>query len=388
MERELETIRLYYDDPYMKEFEAVVLNCIPDGKNYRVKLNRTAFYPEGGGQPCDLGRLGSEPVLDVQEENGIIYHTVAHSLTVTAPVVGRIDWARRFDHMQQHSGEHIVSGMLCETYHCDNVGFHMGSDVVTIDYNAEIPWEGVLEIERQANRYIQENHVPRIWWPSQEDLKALPYRSKKALEGAVRITRFPGADTCACCGTHVGSSAEIGLVKFIGWQKFRSGVRLELLCGQRAVDYLSMNWQQNRAIGRELSVKPDATHAAVTRLKDELAALKQRCDTLETENFAALAERYAGAGNVVLARPAMEPDAVRRLCDAVAQSCGGRCAVFAGDEGAYKYAVIHPGADIRELVKTMNAALHGRGGGRDGFAQGSAACAEQDIHSFFGGLNK
>ena len=388
MERELETIRLYFDDPYMKEFDAVVLNCIPDGKRYRIKLNRTAFYPEGGGQPCDLGRLGSEPVLDVQEENGIIYHTVAHSLTVTAPVVGRIDWARRFDHMQQHSGEHIVSGMLCKAYHCDNVGFHMGADVVTIDYNAEIPWEGVLEIERQANRYIQENHAPRIWWPPQEDLEDLPYRSKKALEGPVRITQFPGADMCACCGTHVGSSAEIGLVKFIGWQKFRGGVRLELLCGQRAVDYLSMNWQQNRAIGRELSVKPDATHAAVTRLKDELAALKQRCDTLETENFAALAERYAGAGNVVLARPAMEPDAVRRLCDAVAQSCGGRCAVFAGDEGAYKYAVIHPGVDIRELIKTINAALHGRGGGRDYFAQGSAACAEADIHEFFGGLNE
>ena len=388
MERELETIRLYFDDPYMKEFDAVVLNCIPDGKRYRIKLNRTAFYPEGGGQPCDLGRLGSEPVLDVQEENGIIYHTVAHSLMVAAPVVGRIDWARRFDHMQQHSGEHIVSGMLCKAYHCDNVGFHMGADVVTIDYNAEIPWEGVLEIERQANRYIQENHAPRIWWPPQEDLEDLPYRSKKALEGPVRITQFPGADMCACCGTHVGSSAEIGLVKFIGWQKFRGGVRLELLCGQRAVDYLSMNWQQNSAIGRELSVKPDATHAAVLRLKDELAAVKQKCDTLETESFAALAERYAGAGDVVLVRPAMEPDAVRRLCDAVAQSCGGRCAVFAGQEGAYKYAVIHPGADIRGLIKDMNAALHGRGGGRDGFAQGSAACTKADIHDFFGGLNE
>ena len=135
-------------------------------------------------------------------------------------------------------------------------------------------------------------------------------------------------------------------------------------------------------------MKPDATHAAVLRLKDELAAVKQKCDTLETESFAALAERYAGAGDVVLVRPAMEPDAVRRLCDAVAQSCGGRCAVFAGDEGAYKYAVIHPGADIRELIKTMNASLHGRGGGRDGFAQGSAACTKADIHDFFGGLNE
>ena len=387
MERELETIRLYYDDPYMKEFEAVVLNCIPDGKRYRIKLNRTAFYPEGGGQPCDLGRLGSEPVLDVQEENGIIYHTVAHSLMVTAPVVGRIDWARRFDHMQQHSGEHIVSGMLCSTYHCDNTGFHMGTDTVTIDYNADIPWEGVLEIERRANRYIWENHPIVIRYPEPAELAALPYRSKKALEGPVRITEFPGADMCACCGTHVETSGQVGLAKFIGWQKFRDGVRLEVLFGQRALDYLALNWQQNSAIGRELSVKPDATHAAVTRLKEDLSAVKQRCDALETEHFASLAAQYDGAGNVLLVQPPMESDAARRLCDMTAARCGGRCAVFAGQDGAYKYAVIHPGADIRELIKTMNAALNGRGGGRDGFAQGSAACTEAEIRSFFGGLN-
>ena len=387
MERELETIRLYYDDPYMKEFEAVVLNCIPDGKRYRIKLNCTAFYPEGGGQPCDLGRLGSEPVLDVQEENGIIYHTVAHSLMVTAPVVGRIDWARRFDHMQQHSGEHIVSGMLCSTYHCDNTGFHMGADTVTIDYNADIPWEGVLEIERRANRYIWENHPIVIRYPEPAELAALPYRSKKALEGPVRITEFPGADMCACCGTHVETSGQVGLAKFIGWQKFRDGVRLEVLFGQRALDYLALSWQQNSAIGRELSVKPDATHAAVTRLKEELSAVKQRCDALETEHFASLAAQYDGAGNVLLVQPPMESDAARRLCDMTAARCGGRCAVFAGQDGAYKYAVIHPGADIRELIKTMNAALNGRGGGRDGFAQGSAACTEAEIRSFFGGLN-
>ena len=377
------TQRLYYDDVYIKDFTARVVSCVESGGSYEVVLDRTAFFPEGGGQPADNGFIGGAKVFDVQEKGGEVVHCCSEKCPVGAQVECRIDYERRFDHMQQHSGEHIVSGMLCEAYHCDNVGFHMGADVVTIDYNAEIPWEGVLEIERRANRYIQENHVPRIWWPSQENLEALSYRSKRALEGPVRITRFPGADTCACCGTHVGSSAEIGLVKFIGWQKFRGGVRLELLCGQRAVDYLTMNWQQNSAIGRELSGKPDATHAAVTRLKDELAAVKQKCDTLETESFAALAQQYAGAGNVVLVRPAMEPDAVRRLCDAVAQSCGGRCAVFAGDEGAYKYAVIHPGADIRELVKTMNAALHGRGGGRDGFAQGSAACTEEEIRRFW-----
>ena len=383
----METIKLYYDDPFLRRFTATVTDCTPQGKQFRVVLDRTCFYPEGGGQPCDTGTLGGAAVLDVQEKDGVISHLCPAALPVGTEVEGCIDWERRFDHMQQHSGEHIVSGMLCSAYHCDNVGFHMGADSVTIDYNADIPWEGVLEIERQANRYIWENHPMVIRFPDPDELAQLPYRSKKALEGAVRITQFPGADMCACCGTHVATSAQVGLVKFIGWQRFRDGVRLELLCGKRALDYLSVSWQQCAAAGRELSVKQEGVHGAVVRLKEELAAVKQRCDALESAHFAALAAQYAGAGDVLLVQPPMEPDAARRLCDAVAAVCGGRCAVCAGEDGAYKYAVIHSGADIRPLIKEMNAALNGRGGGRDGFAQGSAACTGAEIRSYFGGLS-
>ena len=383
----MDTVRLYYENALMQDFTAAVESCQAVKNGFAVILDRTAFYPEGGGQPCDLGTLGQAKVLDVQEKDGTVFHTVDRPVETGAALPGAIDWDRRFDHMQQHSGEHIVSGMLCARFACDNVGFHLREDLVTIDYNADIPWEGVLDIERRANRYIWENHPIVIRYPSPEELVTLPYRSKKALEGPVRITEFPGADMCACCGTHVTTSGQVGLVKFIGWQKFRDGVRLELLCGQRALDYLALNWQQNAAIGRELSVKPDATHAAVLRLKEELTAVKQRCDALETAQFETLAAQYDGVGSVLLMQPAMESDAVRRLCDMVAAQCGGRCAVFAGEDGAYKYAVIHPGADIRELIKTMNTALNGRGGGRDGFAQGSAACTEADIRSFFGGLN-
>ena len=383
----METIKLYYQDAFLRRFDATVLDCAADKKAWRVVLDRTAFYPEGGGQGADHGTLGGVNVRDVHEADGVIYHTCDKPLPVGETVTGQIDWQRRFDHMQQHSGEHIVSGMLCSTYHCDNTGFHLGADTVTIDYNADIPWEGVLDIERRANRYIWENHPIVIRYPEPAELAVLPYRSKKALEGPVRITEFPGADMCACCGTHVETSGQVGLVKFIGWQKFRDGVRLDVLFGQRALDYLALNWQQNSAIGRELSVKPDATHAAVTRRKEELAAVKQRCDALETAQFESLAAQYDGAGNVLLVQPPMESDAARRLCDMTAARCGGRCAVFAGQNGAYRYAVIHPGADIRELIKSMNAALNGRGGGRDGFAQGSAACTEADIRNFWGGLN-
>lgn len=379
----METLKLYYNDAFMRAFDAKVLSCEPLKKGFAVVLDQTAFYPEGGGQPCDFGTLNDAKVRDVQEKDGVIVHTCDKELTVGETVHGEIEWARRFDHMQQHSGEHIVSGMLCSTYHCDNTGFHMGADSVIIDYNADIPWEGVLKIEARANRYIWENHAFEVLWPNAEELKALPYRSKKELTGAVRITTFPGADMCACCGTHVTLSGQVGLVKFIGWQKFRDGVRLELLCGERAVKYLTQNWEQNRAIGQALSVKPEKTFAAVERLQNELLAVKAKADKLEEDSFAQIAASYKNAGDVLLVREEMTSDAVRRLCDAVSAQCGGRCAVFAGVDGAYKYAIIHAGQDIRDMVKAMNAALNGRGGGRDGFAQGSVAATADEIRAFF-----
>ena len=381
----METKKLYYDDAFLREFDATVLSCEAEKKNFAVVLSETAFYPEGGGQPADLGVLGGAKVLDVHEKDGVIVHTCDKPLTVGETVHGALDWARRFDHMQQHSGEHIVSGMLCSAYHCDNVGFHLGAESVIIDYNAEIPWEGVLEIEQRANRYIWENHPFVVQWPTEEELEQLEFRSKKELHGKVRITSFPGADMCACCGTHVALSGQVGLVKFIGWQKFKNGVRLELLCGERALKYLAQSWEQNRTIGQALSVKPDKTAAAVERLQAELLDVRAKADKLETESFLRLAEEYRDTGSALLIREAMESDSVRRLCDAVSQSCGGRCAVFAGENGSYKYAIIHAGQDIRQLVKDMNTALNGRGGGRDGFAQGSIQADEAAIRAFFAG---
>lgn len=382
----METEKLYYADPFLTEFDARVLACEAVKDGFAVVLDRTAFYPEGGGQPYDTGVLGGAEVLDVHERAGVITHKCASPLPVGAAVHGKIDRARRFDHMQQHSGEHIVSGMLCAAFHCDNVGFHMGESVVTIDYNAEMTWEQVLEIEQRANRYIWENHAIEITWPTREELAHIPYRSKKALEGPVRLTGFPGADLCACCGTHVMRSGEVGLVKFLSCQKFRDGVRLELLCGERALRALAASWEQNLRIGQALSVKGEKTFAAVERLRGELGETKAQLAAMEEERFREIAAQQAGRGDVLLIEPAMRPESVRRLCDAAAQVCGGRCAVFAGADGAYHYAVIHAGQDIRGLVKDMNAALHGRGGGRDGFAQGSVSCTEADIRAFFAGL--
>ena len=380
----METEKLYYADPFLKTFTATVLDCQPGKNGFVVTLDRTAFYPEGGGQPADQGTLDGAVVTDVHEKNGVVLHNVDSAVEIGKTVTGVIDWARRFDHMQQHSGEHICSGLICGRCHCDNVGFHMGTDMVTIDFNADIPWEELLEIEAQANQYIYEDHPIDIQFHRGAELDAIDYRSKKPLEGDVRIVAFPGADCCACCGTHVLRSGQVGLVKFLSVQKFREGVRIELLCGKRALNYLARTWEQAKTIGQRLSVKPVDAAAAVERLEHELSAAKLRCAQLEESVFAAIAQEQAGKGDVLLFQPPMKPDSVRKLADAAAKTCGGLAAVFAGEGIHYAYALGRAdGQDISAQVKAMNAALHGRGGGRNGFAQGSVEAEQNAIEAFF-----
>ena len=377
------TKKRYYDDPFLREFTARVLSCEEVKGGFAVVLDETAFYPEGGGQPADHGTLGMVRVLDVHEKGGVITHLCDGAFEPGETVRGAIDWARRFDHMQQHSGEHICSGLICERFHCDNVGFHMGADIVTIDFNADISWDALMEIERRANQYIYEDHPIDIQFHRGAELDAIDYRSKKPLDGDVRIVAFPGADCCACCGTHVARSGQVGVVKFLSCQKFRDGVRIELLCGARAYRYLSATWEQNLRVAQSLSAKPTESAAAVTRMENELGALKLRAARLESQVFAQVAERLAGQRDVLLFEEDMSSDSVRKLCDAVMQTCGGRCAVFAGADGGWKYAVGQVDGDLRELVKRLNAALHGRGGGKPGFAQGSCAAARGEIERFF-----
>ena len=379
----METKKLYYDNPFLRRFAAVVVSCAEAKGGWAVTLDQTAFYPEGGGQPYDTGVLGGAHVLEVHEKNGVVTHLCDAPLAVGAGVEGELDWARRFDHMQQHSGEHICSGLICARFDCDNVGFHMGADIVTIDFNAEISWDALMEIEAAANRYIYEDHPIDIQLHRGAELDAIDYRSKKPLEGDVRIVTFPEADCCACCGTHVARSGQVGLVKFLSVQKFREGVRIELLCGERAYRYLSQCWEQALHIAQALSVKPTAGAAAVERLQAELGALKLRCARLEEASFAQTAARCAGKGDVLLFEDELSGDGLRKLCDAVANACGGRCAVFAGADGAYKYAIGHVGGDLRELTKALNAELNGRGGGKPNFVQGSVAAARGEIEKFF-----
>ena len=380
----METEKLYYADAFLKEFTATVLTCEPGKTGYLVTLDRTAFYPEGGGQPADHGTLNGAAVTDVHETDGVIVHTVEKAVEIGENVTGVIDWARRFDHMQQHSGEHILSGILCHDYHCDNVGFHLGADTVTIDYNTDISWEQALDAERKANEIIWADVPVEITYPSPAELEALDYRSKKALTGQVRIVTFPQADCCACCGTHVLRSGQVGLAKVLSCQKFREGVRMEILSGARALAYLGHVYDQARSVGQQLSVKPGDILPAVVRLEEEQTALKGREAAMEDQLFQRIAAEHAGAENVVVFQPPLRPDGVRRLADALAHQCTGLAAVFAGEDGRFNYALLRAdGADINPQVKAMNSALQGRGGGRNGFAQGSVQASEAEIRDFF-----
>ena len=379
------TEKLFYQDPFLTEFTATVVSCTEEKDAYAIILDRTAFYPEGGGQSADHGTLGDAKVNDTRDRGGEVVHIADKPLAVGSQVRGEIDWTRRFDLMQQHSGEHIVSGIICEKFGCDNVGFHVGRDTVTIDFNADITAEDLAVIEKKANAYIQADHPIHITYPSPEELKVLPYRSKKELTGEVRIVAFPGADCCACCGTHVCSSGQVGLIKLLSVVKFREGVRIEMLAGNRAIDHFTAVLEQNTRVSQLLSAKPYETAAAVERLQSQIFALQGRIIALENADFERKAEEYAGLGNVLLFEGEMSGDSVRKLCTAVLEKCSGRCAVFSGTDGDYKYAIGEEGGDLRALVKELNGALSGRGGGKPNFAQGSVCCTADEIRAFLAG---
>ena len=380
------TERIFYSDVTCQCFEAQVLSCQPrKEKGYEVVLDRTAFYPEGGGQPGDRGTLGGVTVTDTQERGEEIVHITDQPLEPGTTVTGQLDWTHRFSLMQNHPGEHIVSGIIHRRTGGNNVGFHMGSDTITVDLDVELTAAELAEIEAEANQVVWANGVTQVFHPTAEELKALDYRSKKALTGDVRIVTFPGADTCACCGTHVTRTGEIGLIKLISVQKFKEGSRIEMLCGDRALAYVNGILEQNHQISVALSAKPMKTASAVERLKTEKAQLEYQLNGLEQAAFQQKAEALAGAGDVLLFEGPMAPDSVRKLAVAVMESCGGRCAVFAGDEeSGYKYAIGEKDGDLRVAIKEFNQKCNGRGGGgKPFFAQGSVQAKRSEIEAFW-----
>ena len=379
------TRKLFYEDCHLTSAQGQVLSCENTEKGWRILLDQTVFYPEGGGQACDLGMLGDVRVLDVREAGEEIFHLCDGPLTPGQTVTASIDWHRRFDQMQQHAGEHIVSGIIHKCYGYHNVGFHVGGDVVTIDFDGSISPEALLDIEKEANAAIWKNLPVKCWYPTQEELPQVIYRTKKALPWPVRIVEVPGYDTCACCGVHVQHTGEIGLVKLLSCVKFHQGVRIEMACGGRAMDILSRVYEENRQVSQAFSAKIMETGAAARKMNEMLAAEKFRATGLEHRLFDRIAGDFAGKGDALYITQDLEPSGVRELADRIAQVSGGTVAVFSGrDENGYSVCLVNKQGDVKALGQAMNAALNGRGGGKPGFFQGSVQATRNAIEAFFG----
>ena len=378
------TRKRYYEDCHLAEFTAVVTGCTGTGKGWEVTLDATAFYPEGGGQACDLGTLGGVRVLDVQERGEEVIHLCEGPLEIGDRVAGSIDYERRFHLMQQHTGEHIVSGIIHRRYGYHNVGFHMGANFIEIDFDGIVPAEDLEEIEREANGAIWKNLEVTCWYPTEEELPTVFYRTKKALPWPVRIVQVPGYDSCACCGVHVKYTGEVGLVKLFSVTGLRGGSRIEMACGAKALELLNRAYEQNRLVSQAFSAKIFETGTAAKRMNEALVAEKFRSTGLQRRLFSVTAESYVNHKTVLHFEEGLEPSLVRELADAIVHKCGGRTAVFSGsDETGYSYCLAALEGDLRPLGKELNAALNGRGGGKPTFLQGSVKATKDEISAFF-----
>ena len=380
----METRKLYYEDCLLREFSAKVVDCRETDAGFLVELDATAFYPEGGGQACDVGTLGGVRVLDVRESGETVLHLCDGALRVGEAVTGTLDWARRFDLMQQHAGEHIVSGIIHKLFGGHNTGFHVGADVLTVDFDVPVSPEALADIEKQANQAVFADIPLRCWIPSEEELPTVTYRTKRPLPWPVRIVQIPGYDSCACCGVHVATTGQIGMIKILSCVKFHEGVRLEMVCGGRALDFFQKVLEQNRQVSQAFSAKLLETGEAARRMNEQLAAEKFRATSLEKQLYDLLAERYVNCGDVLYFADGFSPAAVRELADRIAGKCGGTAAVFSGsDREGYTVCLVSRSADVAELGKKMSSALSGRGGGKKGFFQGSVKASKSQIEEFF-----
>lgn len=377
------TEKLYDIDSHLKEFTATVIDSYQKADGYVTVLDRTAFFPEGGGQASDIGYINDVEVYDVRIQDGIIYHYTTKPLKKGEIVLGKLDFERRFDFMQQHSAEHIVSGIAHKYYACENVGFHLGEDIVTLDFDKTLTREDILRIEALSNEAVFKNVGIKAYYPDSEALKAIEYRSKKEIEGAVRIVEIEGVDSCACCAPHVNFSGEIGLIKLLGFERLRGGVRIELKAGRRALEDYNEKYLNVSKISSALCVKQNETADAVERLqkqlsdmKFELTGVKKQILLSKVESF--VSERYVTA----LFEEALEIKDLQYLADALYKKAGGIRAVFSPTKDGFSFAICGDEVKLSVFFKAFKESFSVRGGGRGTMVQGTVVTTKDELISF------
>ncbi len=379
--------KIFYEDTHILRFEATVLECIPVDGLFHIVLDRTAFFPEEGGQLADIGTLNDLPVRDVSIVKDIIYHHMDIPFEVGTEVTGYVDWDRRFDFMQQHSGEHIISGLLHKHYGFNNVGFHLGLTEVTLDFDGSIGMDALRDIEAEANQIVYKNLPIHCFFPDCDELETMEYRSKIEIEGAVRIVEIPGVDVCACCAPHVESTAEIGIIKITGVQSHRGGVRINILCGERALNDYTTKQTAVNTLSALLSAKPDLVVDAVKKLQED--ALKQK-DTFNQLANQLLQFQIASlpapqdCPNPMLFVELSNPIAIRNTVNELTGKYSGYCGIFNGnDQDGYSFIIGSSTLDCRTLAATMRELFGAKGGGTAPMIQGNVKTSKETLIALF-----
>lgn len=380
------TKKLYDLDAYATEFTATVVDCIKENNNYIVILDQTLFFPEEGGQSCDKGTLNGIEVTNVKIKNNIIYHYIQNELKPESEVTGIIDFDHRFKNMQMHSGEHIFTGLIHNKYGFNNVGFHLSDNSATMDYDGKLSEEQLAEIEREANKIIFSNKEIKAYYPDKSELSALEYRSKKEIDGEVRIVIVEDVDICACCAPHVKRTGEIGLFKIVSFENYKGGIRVNYLCGYRALSHYSNRINELKQISNLLTVKEFSEASSVSKLFEENRNLKFEVTGLKNQ---IIREKILKAVNpdskhIIYIGEPEDVKSMKYAMEVMHSAHDGICAFFAGDEqSGFRYLIEHTGGDVSYINDRLKQKYNAKGGGRKDSIQGSCQIKTEEIHVLF-----
>lgn len=376
------TEKLYDKDSYLQEFQATVISCEQKSETtWSIVLDKTAFFPEGGGQTGDTGWLNEIEVIDTREKAGIIYHETKEPLEIGTVAAGKIDFAKRFDKMQQHTGEHILSGIVCATYGYNNVGFHLSAEITTLDFDGEISAEQVRDLEIKVNQAIHANIPVQVKFPTKAELSEMEYRSKIEIEGQVRIVEIPEIDRCACCAPHVRTTAEVGLLKIQSCDRHRGGCRLTIVCGMRALKDYQQKQESVGKVSAALSAKPDKIAEAVKNLQEQQTSLREQLNRIQAMYLQEKLEKVNAEDKYVcIFEKSLDSIAMRNFVNDAMERCVGICGAFIGsDDKGYHYILGSKVMDVREISKKLNVQFAGKGGGKPQMVQGSLMGKEKEI---------
>jgi len=372
------TEKIYLNDSYCKEFKAMVLSCEKSDAGYEVVLDKTAFFPEGGGQAADRGTIEGIAVTDVQEKNGIVIHTTDTVISVGKEVNCAIDWDLRFSRMQNHSGEHIVSGVAHTLFGCTNVGFHMSESLMTVDLDKPLTSDDIAKIELLSNQAVYRNLEIKAIYPTKEELETLRFRSKIELSDDARIVVIGDVDTCACCAPHVARTGEIGIIKIVNAYSYKQGTRVEMLAGINALfDYISLNSANKELMGL-LSAARFSVNEAVAKQNEQLIA--QKSQNAQMSKRLALLELEPvniGDGAYAISKN-LSYDELRYCANSLQEQGVKTCVLLSLAEEGYIYVVASSARDVREIVKELNEKFSGKGGGKPDYAQGKLSNASEE----------